>query len=296
MIVEKNLGSRVFHIVNTLILGIVVLTFVLPFLYMFSVSISDPTAVAKYEIGLYPKGINWEAYKKLLGNSEVFICYYNSIRYTLVGTIISVIIACLTAFPLSLSKLKYRRPISLFFTFTMFFSGGLIPTFLLYKDINIIDTMWAIVLPCAFSFWNIVLVKSNFQSLPQELYESAYIDGANDWIILFKIVIPLSKAIIATITLFVAVGIWNNYFGPLMYLTSPDMQPLTVLLRRILIANEVFNETDVRTDIVDPIIYSGQTISLRMATIFVTIGPIIFIYPMIQKYFVKGIMIGSIKG
>jgi putative aldouronate transport system permease protein len=144
-----------------------------------------------------------------------------------------------------------------------------------------------------------VILRTNFQSMPQELYESAFIDGANDWQILFKIVIPLSKAILATISLFASVGLWNAYFAPLMYLTSSDMQPLTIILRRILVANEVLSQgalDQANMQEIDPVASAGRMISIRMATIFVTIGPIVLIYPFVQKYFVKGTLVGSIKG
>ena len=296
MVVDKSAGDKAFNVLNAVVLGILMLLFVLPFVYMFSISISDPELVGKYKVGLFPQGINFEAYKTLLNTKSLFVSYYNSIRYALIGTVFSLTIAFLTAYPLSLKRFRYRTPFALFFTFTMFFSGGLIPTFLLYQNLRLIDTLWVIVLPGAFSFWNIILVRTNFQAIPYELFESAYIDGANDWSILFRIVLPLSKAILATIALFASVGLWNSFFPPMMYLNSADMQPLTILLRRMLIANEVFSETDVRSDIVDPLIYSGQIVSLRMATIFVTIGPIILVYPFVQKYFVKGVMIGSVKG
>ncbi len=296
MLNDKSLGARVFSIVNAVLLGFVVLLFVLPFIYIFSISISDPASVARSEVGLFPTGINFVAYQRILETKDLFISYYNSIRYAVFGTIFALFIACITAYPLSLGRLKYRKPITLFFTFTMFFSGGMIPTFLLYSDLKLIDTMWVMILPAAFSFWNIILMRSNFQSIPAELYESAYLDGANDWVILFRIVIPLSKAIIATICLFVAVAQWNAYFPALMYLNSPNMQPLTIFLRRLLVANEIFADTDVRADILDPIAFAGRASSMKMAAIFITIGPIVLVYPFIQKYFVKGIMVGSIKG
>jgi len=296
MINNKSLSARIFDGFNAVILGLIVLLFILPFVNMLAISISNPVLVTKQQISLVPKGINFEAYKRLFQTKELFDAYFNSIRYTVLSTLFTLIIACLTAYPLSMKRMKYRKPIALFFTFTMFFSGGLIPVFLNLQNLGLIDTIWVMVIPGAFSFWNIILMKSNFQSLPSELYEAAYIDGANDWKILFRIVIPLSKAIIATIALFAAVGAWNSYFAPMMYLNSPDMQPLPIFLRRLLIANEVFNETDIRTDIVDPLVYTGQTKSMRMAAIFVTIGPIVLIYPAVQKYFVKGVMVGSIKG
>lgn len=293
---SKSFGSRLFNAGNYFVLSLVTLMFILPFVYMFSVSISDPVEVAKFNVTLFPIGFNVEAYQSILSNKVIITAYWNSIRYTVLGTLFTLFITCLAAYPLALSKLKYKSFFTVLFTITMFFHGGLIPTFLLIQRIGFIDTIWAVTVPGAFSFWFIIIMRTNFQSLPVELYESAYIDGANDWKILFQIVLPLSKAIIATIALFSSVGIWNSFFGPLLYLNSADMQPLSIILRRMLIANEVFNEADVRATTIDPLLYTGRGIAMRMAAIFITIGPIVLVYPFVQKYFVEGVLVGSVKG
>ncbi|OMF20991.1 hypothetical protein BK127_01730 [Paenibacillus sp. FSL H7-0331] len=275
------------------------LSIVLPFVYMLSISLSNPVQVGLYQVGLIPHGFNWKSYETVFQDNQILLSYWNSVRYTMLGTVLVLLIGCMTAYPLSVNRFKARRPLSILFTFTMFFSGGLIPSFMLLKNLSLLDTIWAITLPAAFSFWNIVILRTNFQAMPQELYESAFIDGANDWQILFRIVLPLSKAILATIALFASVGLWNAYFGPLMYLTSPEMQPLTIILRRILLANEVLSQgalDQANSMEIDPVASAGRMMSIRMATIFVTIGPIVLIYPFVQKYFVQGVLVGSVKG
>lgn len=297
MIKDNSIGSKTFDVVNYTLITLAMIAFILPFWYLFIVSISDAKEVALYNVNLLPKGINFESYKTILSQKILLTSYWNSVRYTVVGTIITLSITILCAFPLSLAgRLKNtKKIIVIFFTITMFFSGGLIPSFLLIKDLNMMNTMWAIVLPTAFSFWYIIITRTNFQTMPKSLYDSAFIDGANDWTILFRIQLPLSKAVIATITLFSAVAYWNSFFPALLYLNKENMQPLSILLRRVLIMNEIMSDQDI-IDTVDPLISSGKSRSLRMSTIFVTIGPIVAIYPFIQKYFIKGVMIGSVKG
>jgi putative aldouronate transport system permease protein len=296
---NSGFGNRLFDGINVVFLSLLTISIAIPFIYMFAISLSSPVEVGNSRVYLIPKGFNLEAYITVLQDNQILQSYWNSIRYTLLGTFYVLLIGCLTAYPLSVPRFRARRVLTIIFTVTMFFSGGLIPSFMLIKNLGLLDTSWAITLPVAFSFWNIIILRTNFQAMPQELYESAFIDGANDWQILFKIVIPLSKPILATIALFSSVGLWNAYFAPLMYLTSADMQPLTIILRRILIMNEVLSEGALnQANIleVDPVAAAGRMTSVRMATIFVTIGPIVLIYPFVQKYFVKGTLVGSIKG
>lgn len=289
-------SSRLFEALNYTLVGLMAVSVLLPFLYMFVISVSDPLAVGRSEVVLWPKGFQFESYAQVFQNKDIVISYWNSIRYTVVGTLSVLVIGCLTAYPLTVKEFKPRKFLIVLFTITMFFNGGLIPSFLVMKSIGLLDTIWVVTLPAAFSFWYIILLRTNFQALPKELYESAFIDGANDLQILLRVVIPLSKPILATVALFASVGLWNNFFGPLIYLNSPDMQPLTILLRRILIANESFNDTMMAGNLGDPVLTLGRTMSVRMATVFVTIGPIVLVYPFVQKYFVKGALVGSVKG
>ncbi|MCK9479640.1 MAG: carbohydrate ABC transporter permease [Firmicutes bacterium] len=295
---HPSLGSKAFDVANYIILSLLVASIAYPFIYMFSVSVSDAREVALFNVKFLPKGLQWEAYKTVFNQRETVRSYWNSILYTSVGTCLAVLFSSFAAYPLSRKKFKARSIFIIIFTITMFFNGGIIPGFLNIQRLGLINTLWAIVLPPAFAMRNIILIRTNFQQVPESLIESAYLDGANDWYILFKIVLPLSKAILATIAVFASVGLWNSYFPPLLYLTSSEKAPLTIILRRILVANEVLQSgqdmfMDSRSN---SIAYQGKVMSIRMATIFVTIGPIVLIYPFVQKYFVKGVMIGSLKG
>lgn len=296
----KNAGfaNRLFDIANYGLLTLLTISILLPFVYMLSVSVSDPIAIGKQDVGLIPIGVNLQSYAAVFHDNQIVSAYWNSIRYTVTGTFLVLAVGCLTAYPLSLRRFKARTALTVYFTITMFFSGGLIPTFMNIKSLGLLDSIWAVTLPSAFNFWNIVILRTNFQGIPNELYESAFLDGANDWHLFTRIVLPLSKAILATIALFASVGLWNAYFGPLLYLSSPDLQPLTIVLRRILIANEVISSdaVDTANQSVDPAAFLGRVEGIRMATIFVTIGPIVLVYPFIQKYFVKGVLVGSVKG
>lgn len=295
---NTGFGNRTFDVLNYLLLSLFTLAILLPFVYMLAVSLSEPIAIARQNVRLLPVGVNFDSYRAVFNDNLIVSAYWNSIRYTVVGTAIVLAVGCLTAYPLSLRRFKLRTALTIYFTVTMFVSGGLIPAFLNMRDLGLLDSIWAITLPGAFTFWNIIILRTNFQGIPQELFESAFMDGANDWTIFTRIVLPLSKAILATIGLFASVGLWNAYFGPLIYLSSPDMQPLPILLRRILIANEVLSNdaVDMANQSSNPAMFLGRTEGIRMATVFVTMGPIILIYPFIQKYFVKGALVGSIKG
>jgi putative aldouronate transport system permease protein len=293
---NAGLANRLFDAANYCIISLFTVTILLPFVYMFAISVSDPLEVGNSTVTLWPKGFQLESYVQVFNENQIVRAYWNSIRYTVVGTLLVLTIGCLTAYPLAARDFKAKKFLIVLFTITMFFNGGLIPTFMVIKNLGLLDTLWAVTLPAAFSFWNIIILRTNFRSLPSELYESAFMDGANDWQILMKIVIPLSKPILATIALFASVGLWNAFFGPLIYLSSSDMQPLTIILRRILISNESLSDTEMIGMDPNPILTLGRTVSLRMAVIFVTIGPIVLIYPFVQKYFVQGALVGSVKG
>ncbi|THF80306.1 carbohydrate ABC transporter permease [Cohnella fermenti] len=287
-------GSRSFDVFNYIALTLLGLAILFPFYYLLNLSVSGPIAVSNHEVYLWPVDFNVESYKRVFAEPLILSAYWNSIRYTVVGTFFVMVVGCLTAYPLSTKRLLLQRPIVIMMTFTMFFSGGLIPSFLLMKGLGLLNTIWVLVVPGAFTFWNILLLRTNFQSLPEELFEAARIDGANDWHVLLRIVVPLSKPILATIALFAAVGQWNAFFGPLIFLNSDDMYPLTILLRRVLITQEVFDDAALAT--ADPRYRLGANISIQMATIFVTVGPILLLYPFLQRYFVKGALVGSVKG
>lgn len=268
-----------------------------PFLYLVFLSVSSDYAINSGAVKLYPIGINFEAYRMVFQSDELLTAYYNSIRYTVIGTLVFVLVTTIVAYPLSIKRFKINKAVSIYYVLTMFVNGGLIPTYLLYKSLGLVNSMWVMVLPGALSVYYLMIFKTYFQTMGTELIEAAYIDGANDRKILFRILYPLSKPIIATLSLFMIVSIWNNFFIPLLYLQDTHLQPLTLLMRKLLIQLDITTlQESMLRDLLE-----GQTreqISIqafRAASIIVTIFPIICIYPFIQRYFVKGIMIGSLK-
>jgi putative aldouronate transport system permease protein len=293
MAIQETRSDRAFFIAVNIILGVLMVITLYPFLYTLSSSISDPYAVAKRQVVLWPKGFSLVSYKMVLNNSEIYQYYYNTLWYVVVGTTINVFMTLIAAYPLSRRKFFLRNQIMMFIAFTMFFSGGLIPTFLLVRGLGLYNTRWAIVLPTAVEVWNIIITRTYMQStIPDSLCESATIDGANDLAILWKIVLPLSKPIIAVILLFSAVAHWNSFFPALIYLSDKSLHPMQLFLRRVLLI------------VSEELVASAQGTSersvigeqIRYTVIMVTIIPIICVYPFLQKYFVKGVMIGAIKG
>ncbi|MEA4824775.1 MAG: carbohydrate ABC transporter permease [Clostridiaceae bacterium] len=292
MRIRQTAGEIVFNIFNTIFLGIVVYITLAPFWSIFISSISDPQLVIRNEVGWYPKGLTLLNYRVIFSNDEVFVAYWNTIVYTTLGTVINILFTFTMAYPLSRRTFYGRGIYMKLVTFTMLFSGGLIPTFLVVNGLGMYNTIWAIVIPGAITTWNLIITITFFMALPSSLEESAMIDGANDIQVFVRIYIPLSMPIFATMTLFYAVGHWNDFFGPLIYLNDKKYYPLTIFLRSIISAAEVKQyEMSGAMD-------TGSLISvgIKYATIIATTLPIICVYPFLQKYFVKGVMIGSIKG
>ena len=288
---DNSLGSRLFDIfVYTVLLGVVVVT-LFPVLHVAAVSLSS-SAVSMNTIGIFPKELTASAYEKIFKGGMVPRGLLNSILYTAAGTLVNMLFTVLTAYPLAKKQLPFRRLYTLLFTFTMFFSGGIIPSFLLVVNLNLYNTVWALILPGAISTWNLIIMRTFFQAVPVELEEAASIDGANELTTLTKIVLPLSKAAIATIGLFYAVGHWNSWLPANMYLRSSSLHPLQLILRSIVIRNTALAEMAVETEDLVRV----STDSIKYATLFVSILPMMLVYPFIQKYFAKGVMIGSLKG
>ncbi len=280
-----------FDVLNALILLGVVTACLYPFIYMLAVSLSDSAAIASGTVWLWPKGFNLDMYRYVFEDGRVLKGYQNTLIYVVLGTAISLMVTALGAYSLSKTKLVMGKPILMLIVFTMFFNGGMIPTFLVVKELGFVNTVWGMVLPGAVGTWNLLIMRTFFMGMPQELEESGKIDGLSEVGIFFRIVLPLSKPVLATIGLYYAVGMWNNFMGPLLYLRDADMQPLQVILRNIVLSGQ-FTGTDgpVVGDIV--VVEDG----LKFATIMVSTVPILLVYPFIQKYFVKGALIGSVKG
>ena len=298
---RRNAGSWVFDVGNIVFLLILSAFFLYPFLYVFSVSISDTQAVSLGKVTLWPVGFNAKAYAAIVHDPMMLRAYFNTILYSVTYALTVLLVTCLTAHPLTHRRFRGRKFFMVFFTLTMFVSGGIIPSYLLIKYVHLRNTMWALILPGALQAWYLILIKTNFEIVPLELEESALIDGSGQWRILFQIVIPLSKPILATIGLFALIAQWNSFFAPLLYLTDSEKAPLQLVLRSLIVRNmPISNRMSV--DVINTL-RNDQTIDLegyyeqlKMAAIAVSIGPIVLVYPFLQKYFVKGVLVGSIKG
>ncbi len=288
---KDRILSILFDLLILLIMLLVIVVCLYPLVYVLSMSISDPLAAARREVWLLPKGFSVSSYQIIFENQQVWRSYYNTIYYTVFGTIINVVMTIILAYPLSRRNFFLRNPISIMVTFTMFFGGGLVPSFILINQLGLYNTRWAILIPSAISAYNMIIAKTFFQSIPESLIESAKLDGASDLRILFSIVFPLSMPIISVLVLYYAVGHWNSYFPALLYLNDADLQPLQLYLRRILIENtgELSGDMAISVD------KSLAAMQLKYSIIIVSTLPILCIYPFLQKYFVKGVMIGAIK-
>jgi multiple sugar transport system permease protein/putative aldouronate transport system permease protein len=247
-------------------------------------------------VWLYPVDFSLAGYKAVFANKSIMTGYANTIFYTIVGTTISVILTIAAAYPLARRDFKPRKVIMLIFAFTMFFGGGIIPTYILVKDLGMIDTRWALLLPQAMSVFNVIITRTFFQSTPSELLEASQIDGCSDMRYLISVLLPLSKPIIAVLALFYSVSIWNAYFDALLYINDESLRPLTLILRDILVANSIDMSMMQNVDIDTLTAKMGLSELLKYSLIIVSSVPMLIIYPFIQHYFVQGVMIGAIKG
>ena len=289
---HETLGDKLFRLIRNVILLFFCVIVLYPVIFVISASFSNPLSVMKNEVVLLPKGFTLIGYEKVFSNPDVWNSYKNTIIYTTVGTALNVILTSTGAFALSRKDFKGRNFWTFYITFTMFFSGGIIPMYLLIKQLNLYDTFWVMILPGAISAWNMIIMRTFFQSnVPMELQEAAIIDGCNDLVIFLKIALPLSMPIIAIMTLFYGVDHWNSFFGAMLYLSDRDKFPLQLILREILLQN--ISSGNVEGPAADQQIV-GE--SIRYALIIVATVPILLVYPFIQKYFVKGVLIGAIKG
>ena len=296
---SKNIGSLIYDIFIHINMLFVLAITLYPFIYTLSMSISKPIYAAQNSVYLFPKGLSLESYRIVMQNGEIWKAYYNTIWYTVVGTIINVLLTMISAYPLSRKTYFARDFLLKMVALTMFFGGGLIPSFILIRDLHLYNTRWAMILPGAISAWNLIIARTYLQTIPDSLHESAKIDGANDILILFKIILPLSMPVIAVLTLYYAVGHWNSYFNAMLYLPNNDLQPLQIYLRKVLILQSQQGVTDSNSSAVQissAFDRSLAMVQLKYSVIIVTILPILTVYPFLQKYFVKGVMIGAIKG
>ena len=266
-----------------------------PLLYVVSASFSDPILVMSGKVLLFPKGLTLKGYQKIFESREIWRSFLNSVFYTTLGTGINIVMTIMAAYPLSRQNLVGRRPISLLLTFTMYFSGGMIPSFLVVKLLGLYNTFWALIIPGAISTYNMIVMRSFFESsIPEELHDAAEIDGCNDYQYLIRILLPLSKPVLAVMVLFYGTGHWNAFFNAIIYLRNAADYPLQVVLRNILLKN-VLSENMI-TDFGGAANYSHTAEIIKYGLIIVSSIPMMVVYPFVQKHFVKGVMIGSIKG
>lgn len=293
--IRDSAGDRAFNIVNYTFLGLVFLIVAYPLFYTVSCSFSSARAILSGRVWLLPVEPTLNGYRAVFNYKDIWIGYGNSLFYTVFGTLINVTMTVMAAYPLSRKRFYGRNLFMGIFTFTMLFSGGLIPTYILVDKLGLINTRWAMLLPQALAVWYVILARTHFQSnIPEELYEAAELDGCSDIGTLFKVVLPVSGPIIAVLVLFYAVGNWNAYFDAFIYLSKKELYPLQVILRNILIQNEITPSLMANMDVMERI--QGLQDLLKFSLIVVASGPVLVIYPFVQKYFIKGIMVGSIKG
>jgi len=298
--VKESRSDKVFLWCNYIYLTIALVIVLYPLLYIISASISDPKFVSSGEMWLLPKGITFEGYARVFENTNIWIGYKNTIIYTVVGTLVNLMVTLPAAYALSRSDFVGRGFFMAMFMVTMFFSGGLVPSYLLVKDLGMVNSMWALILPGAASIWNIIVCRTFFQStIPKELQEAAHIDGCTNTRLFIRIVLPLSMPIIAVMALFYGVGHWNSYFSAMIYLNDSSKYPLQLFLRQILVLQEMAAQGGGAIDTSSATAMNSKAeiaALIKYAVIIVSTLPVIAIYPFLQRYFVQGVMIGSVKG
>lgn len=289
MIENRSPGDRIFIGTVYIITGLMALMCLYPMLHVLFASISDPIRLMQHTgVILKPLGFSLEGYKIVLKNPNIPVSYLNTIIYVVVGTSINILMTTLGAYALSRKGYMFKKTITLLIVFTMYFNGGLIPNFLLVKALGMYNTIWALVVPGAISTWNLIVMKTCFQAIPVSLEESARLDGANDFVILLKVFLPLSKATMAVMLLFYAVTQWSSWFNAMIYLSDRKKFPQQLIMREILIANSTSGNT-----MDSDVMFLEEVV--KYATIIVSTVPVLCIYPFVQKYFMTGVMMGSVK-
>lgn len=293
MAIKKTKGDRIFITINTVFMTLLMLVTLYPLLYVAFASISDPTSMIKHTgLLLRPLGFQLDAYGMVMDNPMILQGYKNTLVYVLLGTLINLVMTCLGAYVISRKKFGMKKAITFAIIFTMFFNGGLIPTFLIVKDLGMYNSIWALLIPNAINTYNLIIMRTSFMSIPETLEEAAIMDGANDFTILFRVVIPLSMPVVAVMILFYGVAHWNSWFNAMIYIRDRSLYPLQLVLREILVASS----TESMTASVGNMDKEPVSEIVKYATIMVATIPILFVYPFLQRFFVKGVMIGAIKG
>lgn len=291
---KYGLQDKIILSIGYTLIGLFVLAIIVPMVYIIAASFMDP-------VTLQNKGITFDfskwtltAYERVMSNASIWIGFKNAVIYSVVFTVVSVVVTLLAAYPMSRQDFKGRKLFNVIFVITMFFGGGLIPTYLLISKLGLLDSMWSIILPGAFSVWNMIIARTYYQGIPGELREAAEVDGANELVFFFKILLPVCTPIIATLALWQFVGMWNSYFDAMIYLNDSAKQPLQLVLRSILIQNQP--ESGMISDMQSTAQRAQLAELLKYATIIISSLPLLVMYPFFQKYFDSGIMAGSVKG
>lgn len=293
MVIKKSISGRIFDTVNILFMTLLMVVTLYPILYVAFASFSDGTELLRYDGFLYkPLGFNLGGYKAVFSNSSIGKGYLNTLFIVGVGLVDNLLLTSLGAYALSRKSLRFKKQIMLFIVFTMYFSGGLIPYYFAVKDLGMVNSLWALIIPASISTFNLIIMRTAFEAIPDSLEESAKIDGANDFTVLFRIIIPLSKSVISVMILYYGVNHWNSWFNAMLFLRNRNLYPLQLVLREVLMVNDMGNMTGGA----NASEMAQITETLKYATIMVATVPILCLYPFLQKYFVKGAMIGAIKG
>lgn len=288
---DRSPGRRVFHVVNTVVLIGVMIVTLYPFLNIVARSFSSDEYIRSGQVNLIPRGFNLTAYELVASDPMFWTNYRNTVVYTVTATFIAMVLTTCYAYVLSKKHLKGRKFLVGVAIFTMFFNGGLIPNYVLITSLGLKNTIWAIVLPNAINVFNLLVMKTFFENLPDELEEAAAIDGMNTYGILLRIVLPLSKAVIATMVLFYAVAFWNSWFTAFLYMSESELFPVTVYLRNLIAGATTATSTGATTEVAQAVAASIQSVAIVL-----TVVPILVVYPFVQRYFVTGVMLGAVKG
>lgn len=287
---RRTRGETVFQVLLILFFFLACIAFIYPVLNILAISLSGSHPIMRGEVSFFPKEFTTIGYEGVLENKNIYRAYGNTLLVASAGCVLSLIMTGIAAYPMAFGRFYGKKFYTIFIVLTMWFQGGLIPNFLVMKSLGLLDSLWALILNSLCLAYNVIILRSFFSSIPESIIESARIDGANDFIILYKLVIPMSKAALATIALWVVVAHWNDFFAPLMYLRSMEKYTLQVVLRDIVISVNMINyELGAEGGAAVPQ-------QIQNAVIFVSMVPMLILYPFLQKYFVKGVMLGSVKG
>lgn len=294
--ITKNkiqIGSKSFDVVLIIFMAVISIIFLYPFLNVLATSLSSNRMITTGQVTFYPKEIILDGYKLLFQEENILRAYWNTIVIAVGSAVISLSMTSLLAYVMMVPDFVLRKPLSIFLLITMFFSGGTVPTYLLIQNLGLYDTWWALILPNAISAYNVFVYRSFYKGISMEIREAARIDGAGDFRVLTSIYVPLSKALYATFGLFAVVGVWNSYYDALLYIKDPDMQPVQMILRKIVFTSGTANMSDAQQMIGNGLL---NQLNVQYACVIATIGPILLVYPFIQKYFAQGMQVGAVKG